>query len=75
MRAILLVQPTVFQVVRPKSSDIQKLDEDVMEIKYRKDIEEGLQEWIEGLACQREIFATFFNDGVPRKGRSRSTTR
>ena len=74
-RAILLVQPTVFQVVRPKSSDIQKLDEDVTEIKYRKDIEEGLREWIEGLACRREIFATFFNDGVPRKGRSRSTTR
>lgn len=67
-RAILLVQPTVFQVVKPKNSDNEKPDE----IRYRKDIEEGLRAWVEGLECRREVFATFFNDGVPRIGEFQS---
>lgn len=69
-RAILLVQPTVFQVVKPKNSDAPSPQDGsaVGEVKYRKDVEEGLRGWVEGLECRREMFAIFFNDGVPRKG-------
>ena len=68
-RAILLVQPTVFQVVKPRNDSKKGEDgSDDVDIKYRKDVEEGLRSWIEGLECRREVLSLYFNDGVPRKG-------
>ncbi|KAF8350322.1 P-loop containing nucleoside triphosphate hydrolase protein [Amanita rubescens] len=70
-RAILLVQPTVFQVVKPRKESKQGEgnddDNNDADVKYRKDIEEGLRRWIEGLECRREVVSLYFNDGVPHK--------
>lgn len=65
-RAILLVQPSVFQEINTgKGAEVA--DEGV---KYRKDVEEGLREWIETEECRRNASDVYFNDGVPRKGMS-----
>ncbi|KAF8222183.1 hypothetical protein L208DRAFT_1525277, partial [Tricholoma matsutake] len=34
------------------------------EIKYQKDVEEGLREWIETSDCQHDTSAIYFNDGT-----------
>lgn len=76
-QAILLVQPTVFQIVKTKAQKAKvkvegegDLDDDdkEREVKYRKDVEGGLRTWIEGLECRCEVISVYFNDGVPRTG-------
>ena len=61
---ILLVQPSVFQEIKPGKG----VEPEDSEIKYRKDVEEGLREWIETSDCRHNTSAVYFNDGVPRKG-------
>jgi superfamily II DNA helicase RecQ len=63
-RAILLVQPSVFQEIKPGKG----VEPEEGEVKYRKDVEEGLHEWIETGGCRCDTFAVYFNDGVPQKG-------
>ncbi|KIK06057.1 hypothetical protein K443DRAFT_637223 [Laccaria amethystina LaAM-08-1] len=60
-QAILLVQPSVFQEMKPASEDAEEV------IKYRKDVEEGLRAWIETEGCRREVQAEYFNDGLARQ--------
>ncbi|KAF8888593.1 P-loop containing nucleoside triphosphate hydrolase protein [Infundibulicybe gibba] len=69
--AILLVQPSVFQKVAMKGNDKpDKIgpNDEMDEVKYRKDVEEGLRGWIETIACRREIFNEYFDSGVEREG-------
>jgi superfamily II DNA/RNA helicase len=62
-RAILLVQPSVFQEVKSvKGVELEEGD-----VKYRKDVEEGLREWIETEGCRRNNSDLYFSDGLPRK--------
>lgn len=64
-RAILLVQPSVFQEVKKKNGvPIPESDATV----YRKDVEEGLREWIETEDCRREVADVYFDSGVARTG-------
>lgn len=62
-RAILLVQPSVFQELKP----VKGIEPEDGEVKYRKDVEAGLREWIETDGCRRDTSAIYFNDGVPQK--------
>lgn len=64
-RAILLVQPSVFQELKP----VKGIEPEDGEVKYRKDVEAGLREWIETDGCRRDTSAIYFNDGVPQKRR------
>lgn len=63
-RAILLVQPTVFQEVKPSSDPTC---EETENINYRKTIDEGLRKWIETEGCRREVADEYFWDGNERK--------
>lgn len=63
-RAILLVQPSVFQEISTRRA-AETVDEGV---KYGKDVEEGFREWIETEECRRDASDEYFDDGVPRKG-------
>lgn len=62
-REYLLVQPSMFQEVKSKSGGNGAEDE----MNYRKEVEEGLREWIETEDCRREVAAEYFDDGLPRK--------
>ncbi|KAG5651392.1 hypothetical protein H0H81_008858 [Sphagnurus paluster] len=62
-RAILLVQPSVFQEMRVENVDNEPNDG---EVKYRKDVEQGLREWIETVECRREAAAVYFDDRAAR---------
>jgi superfamily II DNA helicase RecQ len=64
-RAILLVQPSVFQELKP----VKGIEPEDGEVKYQKDVEAGLREWIETDGCHRDTSAIYFNDGVPQKRR------
>lgn len=64
-RAILLVQPSVFQEVKPASKAPHL---EASDVKYRKDVEVGLREWIETEECRRDASDDYFDDGIPRKG-------
>jgi len=46
---VLLVQPSVFQEMKPAAEDAEEV------IKYRKDVEEGLWAWIEMEGCRHEV--------------------
>ncbi|KAJ7274777.1 P-loop containing nucleoside triphosphate hydrolase protein [Mycena rebaudengoi] len=62
--AILLVQPSVFQEVKSrKGAPIPEIEGTV----YRKDVEEGLRDWIEMTECRRDIADSYFDNGVARK--------
>jgi hypothetical protein len=64
-RAILLVQPSVFQEVKKKNGvAIPENDGTV----FRKDVEEGLRSWIETEDCRREVTDEYFDSGLARKG-------
>lgn len=62
-RAILLVQPSVFQEVKTSST----VPEDPDNINYRKTVEEGLREWIETEDCRRNVADEYFGDSGERK--------
>ncbi|KAJ7262340.1 P-loop containing nucleoside triphosphate hydrolase protein [Mycena rebaudengoi] len=57
-RAILLVQPSVFQEMKVKDGD---------DPTFRKAVEEGLRTWIEATGCRREVADEYFNSGTARK--------
>ncbi|KAF4587081.1 hypothetical protein EYR40_011102 [Pleurotus pulmonarius] len=65
-RAILLVQPTVFQEVK----SARKKDEEDESLKYRKDVDVGLRRWIETKGCRRDVAAEYLDDGCRRNGKS-----
>lgn len=60
-RAILLVQPSVFQELAPK-----KGAEPTEDVVFRKKVEEGLREWIETEGCRRDIVDEYFDNGTVR---------
>ncbi|KAJ6597432.1 P-loop containing nucleoside triphosphate hydrolase protein [Mycena sp. CBHHK59/15] len=63
-RAILLVQPSVFQEVKMKKGvPIPEREGTV----YRKDVEEGLRDWIETEGCRRDVIDEYFDSGVARE--------
>ncbi|KAJ7320972.1 P-loop containing nucleoside triphosphate hydrolase protein [Mycena albidolilacea] len=62
-RAILLVQPSVFQEVAPK-----KGTEPTDDVNFKKAVETGLREWIETEECRRDVVDEYFDNGTPRKG-------
>ncbi|KAJ7440733.1 P-loop containing nucleoside triphosphate hydrolase protein [Mycena latifolia] len=64
-RAILLVQPSVFQEVKTKKGVPIPESEGTV---YRKDVEEGLRNWIETKECRRDVIDEYFDSGVARKG-------
>jgi superfamily II DNA helicase RecQ len=64
-RAILLVQPSVFQEVKTKNGVPV---EESAGAAYRKDVEEGLREWIETKDCRRDVADEYFDSGVARQG-------
>ncbi|KAF8878327.1 P-loop containing nucleoside triphosphate hydrolase protein [Infundibulicybe gibba] len=76
--AILLVQPSVFQKIAVKGNEKSTdkvpgpldADDDMVtdEVKYQKDVEEGLRKWIETMICRREVFNEYFDSGVESKG-------
>lgn len=66
-RAVLMVQPSVFQEVKSKRKE--DIDNGAT---YRKDVESGLRRWIETKDCRREEAAVYFNDGCERKGNLRT---
>jgi len=60
-RAVLLVQPTVFQErgrTTRKPSDV---------IVYVKDVEEGLRRWIETKGCRRDVADEYFDNPPSRR--------
>ncbi|KAJ7229702.1 P-loop containing nucleoside triphosphate hydrolase protein [Mycena rebaudengoi] len=57
-RAILLVQPSVFQEMKVKDGD---------DPTFRKAVEEGFRTWIEATGCRREVADEYFNSGTARK--------
>jgi superfamily II DNA helicase RecQ len=63
-RAILLVQPSVFQEVAAKKG-VDVTDE----VLFKKAVEAGLREWIETEDCRRNIVDEYFDNGVVRKRR------
>jgi superfamily II DNA helicase RecQ len=64
-RAILLVQPSVFQEVKTRKGVPIPESEGTV---YRKDVEEALRAWIETEDCRRDIADEYFDSGVARKG-------
>ena len=68
-RAILLVQPSVFQEVKASSAKYSAHEESDG-INYRKIVEEGLREWIETEECRRDVADEYFWDGSQRQSMS-----
>jgi superfamily II DNA helicase RecQ len=62
-RAILLVQPSVFQEISPKAKAGAPEADGVT---FKKAVEEGLREWIEAEGCRREVADEYFNNGAVR---------
>ncbi|KAF8881230.1 P-loop containing nucleoside triphosphate hydrolase protein [Infundibulicybe gibba] len=60
-RAILLVQPSVFQEIKSTKNEIGDSRA------YRKSIEDGLREWITTEECRRDVADQYFGSvGIPR---------
>lgn len=73
-RAILLVQPSVFQEVKAASVKLKKaqpvesaVSEESDNVIYRKTVEEGLRDWIETEDCRRDVADEYFWDGNQRQ--------
>ncbi|KAF4586198.1 hypothetical protein EYR38_010472 [Pleurotus pulmonarius] len=67
-RAVLLVQPSIFQEVKAKSAKERsgsRVDEG--EIRYRKEVDPGLREWIETEDCRHDAAAGYFDDQSVRQ--------
>lgn len=76
-RAILLVQPSVFQEVKAASAKLKKApaveslgSDESDNIIYRKTVEEGLRDWIETEDCRRDVADEYFWDGNQRQSMS-----
>ncbi|KAH7917208.1 P-loop containing nucleoside triphosphate hydrolase protein [Leucogyrophana mollusca] len=65
-RAILLVQPTVFQEKNPKLAVTKDPDKENQTV-YVKAVEEGLRAWIETTGCRRDVSDEYFDSGAERK--------
>ncbi|KAJ7281294.1 P-loop containing nucleoside triphosphate hydrolase protein [Mycena rebaudengoi] len=63
-RAILLVQPSMFQEIKTKNGAPIPESEGTV---YRKDVEEGLREWIETEECRRDVTDEYFDSGLARQ--------
>jgi bloom syndrome protein len=66
-RAILLVQPSVFQEMKASSATSFAPHDEESDVNYRKAVEEGLREWIETEDCRRDVADEYFWDGSQRK--------
>ena len=71
-RAILLVQPSVFQEVKAastklKNAPMESIFEESDNVIYRKTVEEGLRDWIETEDCRRGVADEYFWDGNQRQ--------
>ena len=68
--AILLVQPSVFQEVSNKKGKTLESQEDGANDSphYRKEIHDGLRQWIEAIECRRDVVDEYYDSGVPRSG-------
>ncbi|KAH7924177.1 P-loop containing nucleoside triphosphate hydrolase protein, partial [Leucogyrophana mollusca] len=64
-RAILLVQPSVFQEKHTKKG--KDPDDDDGTVTYVKQVEDGLREWIETKECRRDVADEYFDSGIKRK--------
>ncbi|KAJ7168072.1 P-loop containing nucleoside triphosphate hydrolase protein [Mycena crocata] len=60
-RAILLVQPSVFQEVAAKEGA-----EPTDNVTFKKTVESGLREWIETEGCRRDVVDVYFDNGTER---------
>ncbi|KAJ7159876.1 P-loop containing nucleoside triphosphate hydrolase protein, partial [Mycena crocata] len=60
-RAILLVQPSVFQEVTKKGAEVTD------GVVFKKAVESALREWIETKECRRDVADEYFDNGVKRK--------
>jgi superfamily II DNA helicase RecQ len=75
-RAILLVQPSVFQEVRASSAKSKKASGESVIVEgsenviYRKSVEDGLRDWIETEDCRRDVTDEYFWDGNQRQSMS-----
>lgn len=68
--AILLVQPSVFQEISKKkgNTSLKESGKATESPQYRKEINDGLRQWIEGVICRRDIVDEHYDSGVPRLG-------
>lgn len=68
--AILLVQPSVFQEVSRKKGNTSEPQADAVNDspQYRKEIHDGLRQWIEAIECRRDVVDEYYDSGVPRLG-------
>ncbi|KAF9231154.1 hypothetical protein BU15DRAFT_56515, partial [Melanogaster broomeanus] len=71
-RAVLLVQPSVFQAKKEKrhSEEMEAArDPDKFEapVTYVKAVEDGLRNWLEAKSCRRDVADKYFNSGGKRK--------
>ena len=67
--AILLVQPSVFQEVSTKKGNTLSHEDDASgSPQYRKEIHNGLRQWIEAIECRRDVVDKYYNSGVRRSG-------
>ncbi|KAJ7666122.1 P-loop containing nucleoside triphosphate hydrolase protein [Mycena polygramma] len=66
-RAILLVQPSMFQKVAPKKNEPPPKEDDPAT--FKKKVEEGLRQWIETKECRRDVVDEYFDNGAVRKGK------
>ncbi|KAJ7135359.1 P-loop containing nucleoside triphosphate hydrolase protein [Mycena crocata] len=60
-RAILLVQPSVFQEVTKKGGEVTD------GVVFKKAVESALREWIATKECRRDVADEYFDNGVKRK--------
>lgn len=60
-RAILLVQPSIFQEKHTKSAGNDN------EVLFVKMIDEGLRTWLETKMCRRDAADEYFHSGVKRR--------
>ncbi|KAF4609440.1 hypothetical protein D9613_012919 [Agrocybe pediades] len=71
-RAILLVQPTVFQEVKQttksrKPTARANQPDEPDSIYYKKTVEDGLRDWINAKGCRRDVADEYFGDGTQRR--------
>ena len=64
-RAILLIQPTVFQ---ERHSKVETDPNKPGKVTYVKDVDDGLHAWLETTACRRDVADQYFNSTCQRKG-------
>ncbi|KIJ15178.1 hypothetical protein PAXINDRAFT_12087 [Paxillus involutus ATCC 200175] len=63
-RAVLLVQPMVFQMKTSKKAG-KDPDQCEKSIEYIKNVDDALRAWIEAKECRREVVDVYFGSGLP----------